>query len=61
MDSSRSSSTELKPTPKNSRAFITTQPENSPEIPETPVTAPKKVRREEEDHNEDGNTPLSYI
>jgi hypothetical protein len=58
-DSSRSPSTELEPSPKDSRAFITKRPGNSPEIPETLIIALEKMRREEDDHSEDGNT-LSY-
>jgi hypothetical protein len=52
-DSSRSSSTKLGPTLKNFKAFITKQPENSPEIPETSI---KRMWGEEDDHS-DGNTP----
>jgi hypothetical protein len=58
-DSSSSPLTELEPAPKDSRAFITKRPGNSPEIPETPIIALEKMRREEDDHSEDGNT-LSY-
>jgi hypothetical protein len=36
------------------------QPENSPEIPDTPMTAREKTWREEDDHSEDGNT-FSHI
>jgi hypothetical protein len=53
-DSSRSPSTKLEPAPRDSRDFITKRPENSPEIPETPVTALEKMRREKD---ENGNTP----
>jgi hypothetical protein len=56
-DSFRSASTELEPAPRDSRDFITKRPENSPEIPETPVIALGKLRREKGDHSEDGNTP----
>lgn len=33
------------------------QPKNSPEIPETPTVALKNMRRWEDDHSEDGDTP----
>jgi hypothetical protein len=56
-DSSRSPATELEPAPKDSRAFVTKRPENSPKIPETPIIALEKMRREEDDHSEDDNTP----
>jgi hypothetical protein len=56
-DSSRSPSTELEPAPKDSRAFVTKRPENSPEIPETPIIALEEMRRKEDDHSDDGNTP----
>jgi hypothetical protein len=56
-DSSRSPSTELEPVPKDSRAFVTKRPESSPEIPETPAATLEMMRREEDDHSEDGNTP----
>ena len=36
-DGSKSPSTELEPAPKDSRAFVIKRPENSPEIPETPI------------------------
>jgi hypothetical protein len=39
-NSSRSSSTELGSASKDSRAFVTKQSENFPEIPETPIIAP---------------------
>jgi hypothetical protein len=60
-DSSRSPSTELEPAPEDSKAFITKRPENSPEIPETPIIALEKMRREEDDRSEDGNTPSPCI
>jgi hypothetical protein len=53
-DGSRSFSTELEPAPKDSRAFVTERPENSPEIPETPTVALEEMRRGD---SEDGNTP----
>jgi hypothetical protein len=56
MDSSRSASTELEPAPKDSRAFVIKRPENSPEVPETLTIALEKMRREEDDHSENGNT-----
>lgn len=56
-DSSRSPSTELEPAPRDSRAFITKRPENSPEISETPVIALGKMRHEKDDHSGDGNPP----
>jgi hypothetical protein len=60
-DGSRSPSTDLKPAPKDSRAFVTKRPENSPEIPETPTIALEKIWREEDDHSEDGKYTLSYM
>jgi hypothetical protein len=48
-DSSRSPSTELEPAPKDSKAFVTKRPENSPE---TPIIALEKMRREEDNHSE---------
>ena len=33
------------------------QPKNSPEIPETPTVTLEIVRRGEDDHSEDDNTP----
>jgi hypothetical protein len=56
-DNSRSPSIEFEPAPKDSRAFVPKRLENSSEIPETPIIALKKMRREEGDHSEDGNTP----
>jgi hypothetical protein len=57
-DSSRSPSTELEPAPKDSRAFVTERPENSPEIPETPTITLEKVARKEDYHSEDGKYTL---
>ena len=56
MNSSRSSSTELGPALEDSRAFVIKRPENSPEIPETPVIVLERMRGEEDDHS-DGNEP----
>jgi len=55
-DSSRSPSTELEPAPKDSRALVTDRPENSPEIPETPVIALEKIRREEDGEEPHGES-----
>jgi hypothetical protein len=60
-DSSRFLSTELEPAPKDSRAFVIERPENSPEIPETPIVALEEMRREENDHSENGNYTLSCM
>jgi hypothetical protein len=60
-DSFRSPSTELEPAPKDSTAFVTERPENSPEIPETPEITLEKMRREGDDHSEDGNYTLSCM
>jgi hypothetical protein len=58
-DNSRSPSTELEPTPKDSEAPVTERLESSLEIPETPA-ALEMMRHEEDDHGDDGNTP-SYL
>jgi hypothetical protein len=59
-DSPRSPSIEFEPAPKNSRAPVTEQVKSSLEIPETLEVALEKIQREEDSHNEDGNTPYLY-
>jgi hypothetical protein len=56
-DSPGSPSTEFEPAPKDSKALVTERVESSPEIPKTPAVALEKMRREEDSHSEDGNTP----
>ena len=53
-------SAEFEPAPKNSRAPVIEQVESPLKIPETPEVALEKMRREEDNHSEDGNTP-SYL
>jgi hypothetical protein len=56
-DSPRSPSAEFKPAPKSSRAPVIERAESPLEIPEIPEVALEKMRREEDNHSEDGNTP----
>jgi hypothetical protein len=56
-DSLAGSSTELESPSKDSTALIAERPNLSPEIPETPPAALKDVRREKDNHGEDGDTP----
>lgn len=57
-DSHRSNLAEVEPAPKDSRAHIAEQPEISPEIPQTPITAVENIQHGEDNNSDDGNTPL---
>jgi hypothetical protein len=56
-DSPTSPSSEFEPAPKDSGAPVTEQFESSLEIPETPAVALEMMRREEDDHGGNSNTP----
>ena len=55
-NSLESTSTDFERPLKDSSSPLAGQPENSPEIPETPTVALKSVRRGGDDHSDDGNT-----
>jgi hypothetical protein len=55
-DSLKSTSTDFERLPKDSSGPLAGQPENSLEIPETPIIALESMRRGGDDHSDDGNT-----
>src|SRR2546423_15407685 len=59
-NSLESTSTDFERPLKDSSGPLAGQPENSPEIPETPTVALESVRRGGDDHSDDGNT-LSHF
>ena len=58
-DSFESTLAEFKPPLTDSTAPIAESPDNSSEIPETPVVAFKTIRREGNNYGEGGKTPSS--
>jgi hypothetical protein len=60
-DSRGSTLTELEPPPNEFRVLAVELSEISPEIPETQAIALENIRREQDDHSNDGKYSLSFM